>query len=371
MLKRLKCLIFKINLKGMTRLFLVLTFSLLSVGCASTSYEVKVLPVPERTFPPNEPALVRLPVVLLFPSGREVFKHVTDFFKNGLRPKMDDPIQAPGVHLKFSIADVWTKIQEPIFLDKGIWLLIRPQSLSLGSVRMDPGNLLSAHAGLETTANPEVIFGPEPLTTPMAIPPLGKFIAGPPTFQAVSNTFISYKEANEHLKDPRLKLIGMSLKGTGQKVTLDGIRMYGSGGQVVVEVKLHYEPLLINLGSKPAKMTVYLKGTPHYLAQEQEFDLPDLDYDIKSSDLMVQMADLMFKGDFRNQLRKIARLPVGPKMEELKEKIDLALNRRLGPFVRLNAKVESLKILDGLADNEGIVVRVAIKGTAALDVTWN
>jgi hypothetical protein len=355
----------------MTRVFLLLILSMLTVGCAGTSYEVKVLPVPERTFPPNEPALIRLPVVLLFPSGGEVVHHITDFFKNGLRPKMDVPITLPGSHLKFSITDIWEKIQEPIFLDKGIWLLIRPQSLSLGSVRADPRDILTAHAGLETTANPEVIFGPEPLTSPKPLPKLGKFIPGPPTFQAVSNTFISYKEANQHLKDPRLKLIGMALRGTGQKVTLDGIRMYGSGGQVVVEVKLHYQPLIINLGSKPAKLTVYLKGTPHYLPKEQEFDLPDLDYDIKSSDLMVQMADLMFKGDFRKQLRKIARLPIGPKMEELKGKIDLALNRKLGPFTRLSARVDSLKILDGLADNEGIVVRVEIKGSAALDVTWN
>jgi len=310
-------------------------------------------------------------VVLLFPSGAEVVHHITDFFKNGLRPKMDIPITSPGAHLKFSIKDIWEKIQEPIFLDKGIWLLIRPQTLSLGSVRVDPHNILTAHAGLETTANPEVVFGPEPLTNPKPLPKLGVFIPGPPTFQAVSNTFISYKEANAHLKDPRLKLIGMALKGTGQKVTLDGIRMYGSGGQVVVEVKLHYQPLIINLGSKPARMTVYLKGTPHYLSKEQAFDLPDLDYDIKSSDLMVQMADLMFKGDFRKQLRKIARLPIGPKMDELKMKVDLALNRPLGPFVRLRANVISFKVLDGLAENEGILIRVSIHGTAALDVTWN
>ncbi len=358
-------------LNDMTKVLLLLTLSFFAAGCAGTSYEVKVLPVPERVFSPNEPALIRLPVVLLFPSGAEVVHHVTDFFKNGLRPKMDVPITSPGIHLKFSITDIWEKIQKPIYLDKDIWLLIRPQTLSLGSVRVDPRNILTARAGLETTANPELIFGPEPLAVPRPLPRLGKFIPGSPTFQAVSNTFISYKEANTHLKDPRLKLIGMALKGTGQKVTLDGIRMYGSGGQVVMEVKLRYEPLIINLGSKPAKMTVYLKGTPHYLPKEQEFDLPDLDYDIQSSDLMVQMADLMFKGDFRKRLRKIARLPIGLRMDKLKAKIDLALNRPLGPFVRLSAHVVSLKVLDGLANNEGIVVRLSIRGTAALDVTWN
>ncbi|HXL72149.1 MAG TPA: DUF4403 family protein, partial [bacterium] len=268
----------------MTRTFLFLIISFLAAGCASVpSYPVKVLPAPCRTFPSAEPALVRLPVDILFPSGAEVVHHIADFFKNELRPKMDHPFKMPGVHLKFSVKDLWAEIQEPIYLDKGIWLLINPKTLSLGSVRADRKNIFSAHAGLETTANPEVVFGPKPLTTPVPMPRLGVFIPGPATFQAVSNTRISYKEVNQHFKDPRLKLIGMVMPGTGgQKVTLTGLRMYGSGGQVIVEVKIHYEPLIINLGSKPAKLTIYLKGTPHYLSKEQAFDLPDLDYDVKS-----------------------------------------------------------------------------------------
>jgi hypothetical protein len=352
-------------------LFLPALFSFLLSGCAENSYEVKVLPAPVRAFTPTEPALVRLPVVILFPGGAEVVHHITDLIKNGLRPKMDSHHKPFGIHLMFSFKDIWAKIQEPIYLDKDIWLLIRPQTLSMGNARSDPRNPLTAHTVLETTANPEVIFGPKPSATAVPMPLFRNYQPGPPTFQAVSDTRISYKEVNERFKDPRMKLIGMSLKGTGQNVTLDGLRMYGSGGQVVVEVKLHYEPMIINLGSKPAKLTVYLKGTPRYLPKQQAFDLPDLDYDVKSSDLMVQMADMLFRGDFRNQLRKIAKLPIGPKMDELKAKIDLALNRPLGHFVKLRADVTSFKVLDGFADNEGIVIRVSIQGAAALDVTWN
>ena len=370
-MNRLKSLIVRITLNGMTRAFLFLIISVMAVGCAGNSNEVKVFPVPVRILAPTEPALVRLPVVILFPSGAEVVHHITDLIKNGLRPKMDYPGKVSGIHLKFSSIDIWSKIQEPIYLDKGIWLLIKPQTLSLGTMRTNPKNPLTAHTVLETTANPEVIFGPKPLATAVPMPLLRTFIPGPAVFQAVSNTRISYKEVNEHLRDPRMKLIGMVLTGTGQKLTLDGLRLYGSGGQIVIEVKLHYDPLIVNLGSKPAKFTVYLKGTPHYLSKQKAFDLPDLDYDLHSSDVMLQMADMLFKNDFRNQLRKMAKLPIGPKMDELKMKINLALNKPLGRFARLSAKVTSFKVLDGLADNEGIVVRVSIKGAAALEVTWN
>ena len=359
-------------MNGMTRTILFLTLSFFAAGCAGLPpHYVRVLPAPEANFPPTEPALVRLPVVIIFPNGANVVRHITNLFKNGFKPKLVDPAVVPELHLKFHLTDFWSAIQKPIFLDKNVWLLIRPKTLSVGSARSDPRNILTAHAVLETTSNPEVVFGAKPLTTPMPMPRLKPFIPGPGTFQAVSNMRISYKEVNEHFKDPRLKMIGMVLAGTGQKLTIDGIRMYGSGGKVIVEVKLHYNPLIINLESKPAKLTIYLRGTPRYLPKKRMFDLPDLDYDIKSSDLMLQVADWLFKSDFKKQLRQIARLPVGPKVDQLKGKIDLALNRPLGHFTRLRAEVKSLNVLDGLADNEGILVRVFIEGTATLDVVWN
>jgi hypothetical protein len=350
------------------RLILLLMMVIFFTGCASAPVQVNA---PEREFAPTAPALIRLPVVILLPTRAEMVQHLTSFFETELGPKMDVPIQLPGAKLKFSITDLWAKIQEPIYLDKGIWLLIHPQTLSLGTARSDAQNPFTAQASLETTANPEVLFGQNPIIAPQPLPSLSKYIPGPPIFQAVSNAFISYGEANKQLKDPRLKLIGMVLKGTGQKLTIDDIHLSGEGAEVIMRVKLHYEPLIINLGSKPAKLTVYLKGTPHYLPKLQAFDLPDLDYDIKSSDLMVQIADMVFKNDFKNQLRQMARLPIGPQMDKLKVIMDKALNRNLGPYIRLSANVTTLKVLDGLANNKGIVIRVSIQGAAALEVKWN
>ncbi len=360
-----------ITSRGMAGVFfLVLAF--LGAGCASLPpYYVRVQPSPVRSFPRTKPALVRLPVEIIFPSGGDVVRHVINLFKNEFRPKMADPTEAPELHLKFHIRDFWAMIQEPIFLDKGAWLLIKPETLSVGWMKADAQEASKAHADLEMTANPEIIFGPRPISTPAAMPHLSKFMPGPGTFQAMSNTRITYQEANQYLRDPRMKLIGMVLPVTGgQKVTLQGLRFYGSGGKVIVEVKLRYNPVLINLGGKPAKLTVYLQGTPHYLPKERVFDLPDLDYDIKSGDLLVQIADWLFKSDFKKQLRQIARLPIGNKMDQMKARVDLALNRSLGPFIRLNTQVSSFDVLDGFADNEGVEARLSIKGTAALQVIW-
>jgi hypothetical protein len=352
--------------------FFLALLPLLAAGCATLPpHYVPVLPAPVTSFPPVKPGMVRLPVIITFPGKSNLLQHFSNLFIGGLQKIMPDPRGMPGLHLKTHISDLWATMQEPIYLDKGLWLLIQPGTLSVGMMRTDLKKASTVHSVLEMTALPEIIFGPKPLTHPLTIPTLQKFQKGPGIFQAMSNTRISYKEANQYFRDPRLKIIGRVVPGSGErKLTLEGIRLYGSGGQVIVEVKLEYSPLIINLGSKPAKLTVYLRGTPRYLPKQQVFDMPDLDYDIKSSDLMIQIADWMLKSDFRDELRRTARIPIGRNLDVVKGKIDKALNRPLGRHAYLHTQVNSFKVLDGFADNEGIEVRLSIEGAATLEVTW-
>lgn len=364
---------FGVKVKGAARPFLFSMLLLPLAGCGTLpAHYVPILPAPARSFPPVKPGLVRLPVEITFPDGGDLLRHMANLFKGGLKQLEPDLYRAPGLHLQSHIADLWARMQEPISLDKNLWLLIRPGTLSVGIMRTDLRRASTAHTVLEMSAQPEILFGPKPLTHPAPVPPLRPFRPGPGTFQAMSNTRISYAEANQYFRDPRLKLMGMVLPGTGdRKLTLEGIRLYGSGGQVIAEVKLTYNPVLINFTGKPAKVTVYLRGTPRYRPKQRVFDLPDLDFDIKSNDLLLQIADWIFKSDFRNQLRKIAVLPIGLKMDVIKGKISKALNRPLNRYTRLHTQVNSFEVLDGFADNEGVEVRLSIKGTATLEVVWN
>jgi hypothetical protein len=172
------------------------------------------------------------------------------------------------------------------------------------------------------------------------------------------------------MKDLRMGIFGHVFKETGdRKLTIVGLRLYGSGGKVVAEVRMQYEPIL-NLGGKPAEMMVYLMGTPRYLKKQRMFDLPDLDFDIKSSDFLVEVAQWFFKDSLKKQLRQKARIPMGPKLDRLKERMDQIFNLALSPTTRLTTVVEDLSVLDAYADNEGLVARVALDGRADLHVVW-
>jgi hypothetical protein len=166
-------------------------------------------------------------------------------------------------------------------------------------------------------------------------------------------------------------IVGKVLPGSPEgNLTIKGIRISGSGGKVVVEVKVLYDPLIIHLTSRPAHLTLYLRGTPRYLPKRRVFDLPDLKYDIRSGDLLLQAADFILKLDFQDQLRRIAVVPVGLKMDILKAKLNRQLNRSLDAHTRVRTRVDSFEVLDGYADNEGLEARVSIQGSAALEVIW-
>lgn len=330
------------------------------------------MPARVTGFPPVQPSLVRLPVQIIFPRPGDLLQHLTNFVKGGLKIVIPDLRGIPGLHMQSHINEIWEKMQEPIFLEKDTWLLIRPSTIAVGMVRTDLKKESTLHTEMEMTAEPEIVFGPKPVVAYVKTPKLHHFKPGPGIFQAMSNTRISYKEAAQYLLDPRLKLIGMVFPGSGdRKLTLEGFRFSGSGGKVKVAVKLHYNPMVINFGGKPAELTLYLRGTPRYLPKQRVFDFPDLDYDIKSSDWVVQIADWLNKGDFTDQLRRIVKIPIGPKMDFFKGRINKVLNRNLSRFTRLNTQVDSLKLIGAFADDEGIEMRLSIMGTAFLEVVWN
>jgi hypothetical protein len=265
---------------------------------------------------------------------------------------------------------VWSEIQEPIYLEKGIWLLIQPEKAAVKKPHLNPFKPQTLDTAFEITAHPVIVFGAKPDITQRPLPPLIKYEPGPGGFHALGNVRVSYTEANRLIKDLSMGILGHVFKESGdRKLKILTVRFYGSGGKVVAEVKTQYNPI-INFSGKPAQMTVYLVGTPHYLPGKRVFILPDLDFDIKTGDFLVQVAEWIFKSNLRKELRLKAKVPIGPKLDQLKARMDQILNLSLGPNARLSTRVDSLSVLDAYADNEGMVARVELDGIATMNVDW-
>jgi hypothetical protein len=294
--------------------------------------------------------------------GKKLLQKGTAKFHESLKVKSD---------FKAKAKELWKKIQEPIRVGEDIWLQIIPQSVSVGDSHMVLDKLSPRmETVMEIIAQPNVIFGHKPSSLKGELPPLTDFQKGPDGFHAQSNLRVSFKEVNKLLTSPKLGIVGKPLPGSSDKnIKITGIRLYGSGGQVVVEAQVEYQPVL-NLSSKPAKLMVYLLGTPRYHEKEQVIDFPDLDFDVKSGDFLVQMATFIDGDGMKEQLRQKAVIPVGKNLDELKGYLTKMLNRPLGGFARLKTTVTSLRMEEAFVSDYGIEGRVALDGDADVVVNW-
>ena len=294
--------------------------------------------------------------------GKKLLKKGTSKFEESLQGL---------TNIKAKAKEMWEKIQEPIPVGKDIWLQILPRSVGVGNNHIVPDSV-SPHmeAVLEISASPKVFFGKKPSPLKSELPPLEDLKPGPDGFHAQSNLKISFDEANKMLTDPKTGILHKPLPGSSARgVQLTGLRLYGSGGQVVVEAQVAYQPVL-NLSGSPSKLTVYLLGTPTYHEKEQIIDFPDLDFDVKSDDFLVQMATFIDGDGMKEQLREKAVIPVGKKLDEMKGYLTKMLNRPLGRFAQLQTTVTSLRMEEAFVSDYGIEVRVALDGDAQVSVNW-
>jgi hypothetical protein len=267
--------------------------------------------------------------------------------------------------------EVWDELQEPIPLGDDVWLQVLPHHLSIGDTHLiaDPKSP-RMETVFELYAVPKVIIGGKPETKKIQLPPLQDYIPGGEGFHIVTNLKIKFDQVNKLLMDPKTGVVNMALPGgEDYNVHLTSIRIYGSGEKIVVEAGIDYSPLM-NLSKKPAHMTVYLVGTPTYHQKTQVIDFPDMDFDVKSSDFLVQLAVSLDAGGIRDELRKHAAIPIGADLDKLRTELNKLMNRPLGPHVILKTTISTLKMKEAYVSAYGIEGRVTINGDAAVNLVW-
>ena len=343
--------------------------SLFSGGCATTaSLHIPASPPPAWTHSSPDPSYLRLPITLSLPKVGTLKRVISDWARDlsdipeVLIPK-NGKFRFPSIP---KIVTFWEAAQKPIYIDKGIWLLLRPEWISTGFARPNPNNLLKVDLILEVKTFPTLIFGSKPNSPRKPLPPLHLYKSGPLGFQAVGDTFISFEEANKNLIDPKNGMVGRVIPGSGEyRLRILGIKLYGSKGTVVAQVRLKYNRPL-NIDGKPVQLTVYFRGIPKYDAKAKAFYLRRLDFDVKTNDFLTGVAGWIFKSDILKELRRHARIPIGRKLAALKERMNVVLNRPVGKYNRLETRVDSFDFLDAYVDKAGIQARLSLKGKAEL-----
>jgi len=167
---------------------------------------------------------------------------------------------------------------------------------------------------------------------------------------------LSYQMANSILKK---NLVGKRIRRGARWITIRDATISGiGGGRVALAVKF----------DGAASGLVYLIGTPKYDHDTRQLYVPDLAYDVSSSDLLVRGLEWMRRGDVQNLLQSRARFPVADLVEQARVRLERGMNRKLGQNATLVAKVATGDVLAVRATIGGILVRAAANGSARLEV---
>jgi len=246
----------------------------------------------------------------------------------------------------------WALLNRPIRLTDGVWLLLQPRQFRLGKVT-GTAHTLTVQAGLD--AYPKVVTGaePKPLTAPL--PVLAKDTTGT-GFSIALDGIVDFATASKAVSDA---LVGKTVTQAGHTVTVQSV--------VASPVSRGRLALLVTF-TGDAKGTLRFLGTPRLDAGHDHILVPDLDYDLETTNDLINAFASLRQDALRALFRDKARVPVGSVMERGKSLLENGLNRTIGDVMTLSATVDSVAVLGIRVAPNGLMVRAGASGNARVSV---
>lgn len=285
---------------------------------------------------------------------KDVTEQVVSAARSGLAaqlPNIDRKVGA--VDLGGNVTEWWQMLARPIKLAEGVWLTLRPDQLSVGHMR---GHSRTLTVPVSLDAHPEIVTGTaEPVVTPKPLPELARDTTGD-GYHIVMDGTVDYGTASRELS-----------AALGDKV------FSASGHSVRVERVSVLPQAKGRLGlsaafTGDAKGVVQFIGTPAMNQVAGMVTVPDLDFDLQSSNPLLTSYSWLRSGSMRSELRKRARIPIAPVLARGRALLLEGLNRRIGDAVTLTASVDSLAVLGLFVTRDGLTVRAEARGQAGVSV---
>ncbi len=255
------------------------------------------------------------------------------------------------------IEEIWRKMERPIRLTDGVWLLLQPAGAQLASFR-GAGDSLVAVLRLE--ARPRIVTGARPLESTLVtpLPPL-RTVAGAdldPGIHLLLEGIFSYDAATALMQK---QLVGKVIRMAGRPARIEGVTLQGiGGGRVALGITF----------SGAVQGRVFLTGTPRLDRETRQLSVADLEFDAGTT-IVHGPRFSWWQGDVvRSFLRAKAVIPDSAALAGVERLAVRGMNRELAPGVRLEVTLDDSRGLAISATREHLVVRARAEGQARLDV---
>lgn len=284
-----------------------------------------------------------------------VTDNVTQAVRASLRGRLaavDRRIAAVDVHTP--VERWYNLLNRSVHIRDSLWLVLAPEGAMLGDIALRDSSLV---VDVRLKVRPAIVYGRRPARRFTPLPPFSRAVnsVGDSALLRLQG-LLTYDDASAVLTS---KLAGRRFRRLNRSVAITNVRLYGIGdGRVVVNVTV--------AGNIDGH--AYFVGTPKLDTVERTLTVPDLDFDVGTSDALVQGLAWFRKADIVAELRKRTRIPLGPPLESLRGAAEAVLERELTPGVRLSGRIHAGRMIDVVAQTRWIVVRAEATGSLALRV---
>ena len=285
-------------------------------------------------------------------SGREsvIAGKVRDFLRRQASKKDNNLLR--NRYLRQEAAKAWDALQRPITLADNLVLLLNPQAVHVSPVA-EAGDTVTVVVGFDV--KPKVVPATA-VSTAQSLPEIAMITAQPETgFHIALESELSFDFLGTELTK---KLEGKAYPAEGGTVVIEKVRLYGSGGSVVMAVSVR----------GTVKGTIYLTGMPVYDEATRSFTVRDPEYTVETKQVLMQAADWLLHTRLRKSLANRAAWFIGDKIDAEKDILSRALNRNLNEHVNISGEIRDLRLVSvGITTNSIKAVLVA-DGTASMSV---
>lgn len=245
-------------------------------------------------------------------------------------------------------------LNKPVHVADSLWLTFNPGEVQFGGLRADDSTIT---ADIRLFAAPVITAGPRPEEILTPLPPLkAADVEVGDSLRVLVDGQLGYDVASLYL---RKILIGRKFSRFRKTVRIDSADMYGLGdGRVVVSL----------LFAGALNGHAFLVGTPSFDSATQMLVVPDLSFDVATDNALAQGVAWFKREDVINELRKRAQIPLTSMIDDVRDRVEDAMNRDLTEGVSLGAELTSGRLVEVHARETELRVRSEITGTLMLAI---
>lgn len=285
---------------------------------------------------------------------------ITNIVMKGLKEELDTA--KAGIEKKYGVSDIKPKMQmvwnelNKIYSLPGLgFLKLNPQRMQINNLYAE-GDSLKIFLGL--SAKPVVSFE-KPVEIISDMPYMNP-VGTNSGFNIFLDAVLNYDSLNSILND---NISGRQFdidKGpVKKKFKIKRCTLIGAGNEKII-VKTEFD------GDEEG--VAYLVGKPFYEELTKTFVIRNLDFDIKSKDALLKVADWLFSRKIINEISKHTQFDLSQYIDTAKKIMNVQLNKEWMPGIRSEGMVNDLKLTGIYPLEKHLIIRSNCSGYLSVKV---